>query len=69
MLTRSSASYFAKHGIIMVSVDTGWITSSVQTFVKPPLTYDDGACRILDPIFSNSHLHGVLLKNYRIVPW
>lgn len=32
MLTRSASSYYARHGILMNSVDTGWISSGIETW-------------------------------------
>jgi NAD(P)-dependent dehydrogenase (short-subunit alcohol dehydrogenase family) len=69
MLTRSGASHYAKNGILMLSVDTGWISSSVETHTLPPLTCEDGAARILDPIMTQSRNYGILLKNYQQVDW
>jgi NAD(P)-dependent dehydrogenase (short-subunit alcohol dehydrogenase family) len=82
MMTRTSAEYYADAGIIMNSVDTGWITNE-----KPfPLTSDetarrhqmaidegDGAARVLDPIVTAVNGErtefGKLYKNYREYPW
>ncbi|KAL9646121.1 hypothetical protein ABK040_007999 [Willaertia magna] len=69
MLTRSSDSYFAKNGIIMNSVDTGWISSSIKTFQTPPLTCEDGAARILYPILTSSIRYGVLYKDFKVASW
>jgi NAD(P)-dependent dehydrogenase (short-subunit alcohol dehydrogenase family) len=69
MLTRSSATQFAKKGIIMNSVDTGWVSSGLPTFREPPLSAEDGAARILYPIFADETNYGHLFKNYEIVPW
>jgi len=69
MLTRSAASHCARHGIIMVSADTGWVSSAISTFKSPPLTCEDGAARILDPVMTNSLEYGVLLKDFRKIPW
>jgi NAD(P)-dependent dehydrogenase (short-subunit alcohol dehydrogenase family) len=69
MLTRSSAEYYSQLGIYLNSVDTGWISSSIDTFVEPPLTCEDGASRILYPIYTKSTTYGQLLKNYVNTPW
>lgn len=69
MLTRSSSNYFSKNGIKMYSVDTGWISSGIETFKEPPLSLDDGAYRILHPIFTNMKEIGILLKDYKKVDW
>ncbi|KAG2382069.1 hypothetical protein C9374_005861 [Naegleria lovaniensis] len=69
MLTRSGANYYAKMGILMNSVDTGWVSSAVATFKEPPLTTQDAACRILHPILSGTFEYGKLFKDYRVVDW
>ena len=70
----------------MSSVDTGWVTDMFplgvgpasqahETFVGPPLDDEDGAARVLDPVFSyiNSHgtvkLYGHFLKDYMKASW
>ncbi|MBI2373020.1 MAG: SDR family oxidoreductase [Deltaproteobacteria bacterium] len=85
MLTRTSAIDYARDGIHMNSVDTGWVTDEDpvafaekksreqgQVF-RPPLDVVDGAARILDPIFdgitTGKHVFGQFLKDYRSVPW
>jgi NAD(P)-dependent dehydrogenase (short-subunit alcohol dehydrogenase family) len=69
MLTRSVAPYYAKKGILVNSVDTGWVSSAVATFKAPPLTCADGAARILYPIMSQSLEYGCLFKNYTKARW
>jgi len=83
MMTRTSAPDFAKDGIFMNSVDTGWVTDedpfalSVakeedQRFA-PPLDSIDGAARVLDPIFTGfltgEHCWGQFLKDYAPTRW
>lgn len=64
MLTLTAARSYAADGILMNSVDTGWVTDMApkgigaqsrihETFVGPPLDDLDGAARVLDPIFSH----------------
>ena len=69
MLTRSSSHYFAGHGVLMNGVDTGWISSGIQTYKEPPLTCEDGAARILHPILSSSGKYGLLLKDFEPTHW
>jgi NAD(P)-dependent dehydrogenase (short-subunit alcohol dehydrogenase family) len=83
MLTRTSAVDFAKQGIFMNSVDTGWVTDedphhhaqrkrSDDDF-HPPLDAIDGAARVVDPIFSGyetgEHAHGHFFKDYFPTGW
>ena len=83
MMTRTSAADYAKDGIFMNSVDTGWVTDE-DPFAKsvekedshrftPPLDSVDGAARVLDPIFTGyqtgEHCWGQFLKDYRPTRW
>ncbi|WP_438028826.1 SDR family NAD(P)-dependent oxidoreductase [Sorangium sp. So ce233] len=83
MMTRTSAPDYAKDGIFMNSVDTGWVTDEdpaalaarklEQHGFHPPLDIVDGAARICDPIFSGlltgQHMHGQFLKDYMPTDW
>ena len=83
MLTRTSAPDYAKDGIFMNSVDTGWVTDedpahiaarkTAENGFHPPLDIVDGAARIVDPIFdgikTGRHVWGQFLKDYRPTAW
>jgi NAD(P)-dependent dehydrogenase (short-subunit alcohol dehydrogenase family) len=83
MLTHTSASDFAKDGIFMNAVDTGWVTDEdpielakhkeeVHDF-QPPLDIVDGAARVCDPfidgINTGKHWSGQFLKDYFPISW
>ena len=72
MMTHTSASDFAKHGIHMNAVDTGWVTDEdpielrdfkrdVHDF-QPPLDIVDGAARICDPFFRRNSYRSSLVR-------
>ena len=82
MMTCSVADELSKEGVAVVSVDTGWISKMkpepvaekephVQTL--PPLSAEDGAARVLDPIISTLNgaqpVTGCLLRNFQPVDW
>ncbi|MCC7386409.1 MAG: SDR family oxidoreductase [Deltaproteobacteria bacterium] len=85
MLTRTSAADYARDGIFMNSVDTGWVTDEDPAVIaekkgmeqgapfQPPLDIIDGAARILAPIFdglrTGEHAFGQFFKDYAPVPW
>lgn len=83
MLTRTSARDYARDGIHMNSVDTGWITDedpieiaerkTAELGFRPPLDLVDAAARICDPIFTGfltgEHQWGNFLKDYQIANW
>ena len=83
MMTRTSASDYAKDGIFMNSVDTGWVTDedplhiaerkTAEIGFHPPLDIVDGAARIVDPIFdginTGRHVWGQFLKDYKSTAW
>jgi NAD(P)-dependent dehydrogenase (short-subunit alcohol dehydrogenase family) len=83
MMTRTSAPDYARDGIWMNSVDTGWVTDEDPVLhvrrkreehgFEPPLDVVDGAARILDPWFAGLntgiHVSGQFLKDYRPSGW
>ena len=81
MLTRTSAHELLGDGILMTSVDTGWITDErphptrmrlAQAGFHAPLDLVDGAARVYDPIVrgeAGEDLYGVFLKDYEPAPW
>ncbi len=83
MMTHTAALDFAKDGIFMNAVDTGWVTDEdpialsrkkqeVHDF-QPPLDIVDGAARVLDPLLdginTNKHWSGKFLKDYQPIDW
>jgi len=82
MLTRTSAQeMFASDGILMTSVDTGWITDErphpqkvrlAEEGFHAPLDLVDGAARVYDPIVRGEQgedLFGCFLKDYTHAAW
>ena len=81
MLTRTSAEDMFADGILMTSVDTGWITDERPHPTKmrlategfhAPLDLVDGAARVYDPIVRGEQgedLYGCFLKDYAEVAW
>ena len=82
MLTRTSAGeMFETDGILMTSVDTGWITDErphptkvrlAEEGFHAPLDLVDGAARVYDPIVQGEaglDVHGVFLKDYKPSGW
>lgn len=83
MLTLTSASDYAKDGIHMNAVDTGWVTDEDPAHhsarkqeehdFQPPLDIVDGAARVCDPVFSGylsgTHVWGKFLKDYSPTSW
>ena len=81
MLTRTSSNELFEDGILMTSVDTGWITDERPHFTKlrlaeegfhAPLDLVDGAARVYDPIVQGElgdDLYGVFLKDYAKSQW
>ena len=82
MLTRTSAQeMFETDGILLTSVDTGWITDErphptkvrlAEEGFHAPLDLVDGAARVYDPVVQGEggvDLYGVFLKDYRRSDW
>ncbi len=81
MLTRTSAQELLTDGILMTSVDTGWITDErphptkmrlAEEGFHAPLDLVDGAARVYDPIVrgeAGEDLYGCFLKDYEPAAW
>lgn len=81
MLTRTSATELAQDGILMTSVDTGWITDErphptkvrlAEEGFHAPLDLVDGAARVYDPVVrgeAGEDLYGCFLKDYVRSAW
>ena len=82
MLTRTSArEMFETDGILMTSVDTGWITDErphptkvrlAEEGFHAPLDLVDGAARVYDPVVrgeAGDDVFGVFLKDYEPSAW
>ncbi len=83
MMTRTSAADYARDGIYMNSVDTGWITDEnplprkeymqTERGFFTPLDVHDGAARVLAPVYDGlsgyDPLFGNFLKDYVPHPW
>ncbi|MEV0272005.1 SDR family NAD(P)-dependent oxidoreductase [Hamadaea sp. NPDC050747] len=82
MLTRTSAAeMFQSDGILMTSVDTGWITDErphpqkmrlADEGFHAPLDLVDGAARVYDPIVrgeAGEDVYGCFLKDYFPTEW
>ncbi|MCB0405425.1 MAG: SDR family oxidoreductase [Bdellovibrionales bacterium] len=83
MMTLTSAPDYAKDGICMNAVDTGWVTDEdpaqhserkqLEHDFQPPLDIVDGAARVCDPIFSHlltgEGTWGKFLKDFTPTSW
>ncbi|MGZ3688618.1 MAG: SDR family NAD(P)-dependent oxidoreductase [Bdellovibrionota bacterium] len=83
MMTLTSARDYAKQGIFMNAVDTGWVTDEDPAELsarkqkdhdfQPPLDIVDGAARVMDPVFvglrTGQHSWGNFLKDYFPTEW
>jgi NAD(P)-dependent dehydrogenase (short-subunit alcohol dehydrogenase family) len=83
MIVRTSAPDYARDGIHLNAVDTGWVTDEDPAHLaerkaeehafSPPLDVVDGAARIVAPILegfrTGTHAAGLFFKDYRPAPW
>ncbi|MET0425168.1 MAG: SDR family oxidoreductase [Actinoplanes sp.] len=81
MLVRTVAADYARDGILMNAVDTGWVTderphpgkqAQRAAGFRPPLDVVDGAARVYHPIVAAEQgepISGRFLKDYRSSPW
>ncbi|SEL74036.1 Enoyl-(Acyl carrier protein) reductase [Stigmatella aurantiaca] len=83
MMTLTSAGDYARDGIFMNAVDTGWVTDEDPILhaqrkqeefdFHPPLDIVDGAARVVDPVFmavnSGHGAWGNFFKDYRHTSW
>lgn len=81
MLTRTCATEMLSDGILMTSVDTGWITDErphpqkmrlAEEGFHAPLDLVDGAARVYDPIVrgeAGEDLYDCFLKDYKPSAW
>jgi NAD(P)-dependent dehydrogenase (short-subunit alcohol dehydrogenase family) len=83
MIVRTSAPDYARDGIFLNAVDTGWVTDEDPAHLaerkaeehafSPPLDVVDGAARIVAPVVdgfrTGKHAAGLFFKDYRPAPW
>jgi NAD(P)-dependent dehydrogenase (short-subunit alcohol dehydrogenase family) len=83
MMTLTSAPDYAKDGIFMNAVDTGWVTDENPALLaerkqqeldfQPPLDIVDGAARVVAPVTSSEnsgqYVWGNFFKDYRHTAW
>jgi NAD(P)-dependent dehydrogenase (short-subunit alcohol dehydrogenase family) len=83
MLVRTSAPDYARDGIHLNAVDTGWVTDedplhlaarkAEEHAFSPPLDVVDGAARVVAPILdgfrTGRHAMGMFFKDYRATVW
>lgn len=83
MMTATSARDYAKDGIYMNAVDTGWVTDEDPAAIaarkyeehdfQPPLDIVDGAARVCDPFLhgfaTGIHAWGNFFKDYKPTEW
>ena len=83
MIVRTCAADYARDGIHLNAVDTGWVTDEDPVHLaarkaeehafSPPLDVVDGAARIVAPMVegfrTGVHRAGLFFKDYRPAPW
>jgi NAD(P)-dependent dehydrogenase (short-subunit alcohol dehydrogenase family) len=81
MLTFTVAEDFGSDGISVLSIDTGWVSQmtpaagrhKAHITSQPPLSCEDGAARILDPLLQwakGTHPpSGKLLRHFKPAKW
>ena len=83
MIVRTSAPDYARDGVYLNAVDTGWVTDEDPAHLadrkveehafSPPLDIVDGAARVVAPIVdgfrTGKHAAGLFFKDYRPTPW
>jgi len=81
MLAKTIAGDLRREAIFVSAVDPGWVSwmmpGGSQATEEAPLSEEDGAARVLDPIFSGLKAlrgrrcppTGVLFKDFRVAPW
>jgi len=78
MLTRTIADNLVVKNIYVTGVDTGWVSRMRPGLpgsrsIAPPLSVEDGAARVTHPVFDGvvkgEGMHGVLLKDFKVVQW
>jgi NAD(P)-dependent dehydrogenase (short-subunit alcohol dehydrogenase family) len=83
MLTLTAAPDYAKSGLYMNAVDTGWVTDEdplqhaerkqSELDFHPPLDIVDGAARVVDPVFeaerTRQYVWGKFFKDYAPTAW
>ncbi len=83
MIVRTSAPDYARDGIFLNAVDTGWVTDEDPAHLaerkveehafSPPLDIVDGAARVVAPIVdgfrTGQHPVGLFFKDYRPTVW
>ena len=83
--TLTTQTHICLFKVLMNCVDTGWVTDNAPggvgavaqthaTFIAAPLDEEDGAARVLDPVFMHIAdpawlVRGQFLRNYYVAGW